>query len=468
MKTQKTRWSQLSAMLYFATAISLLSSVKGQCSQSGITLTGTSGNVSSPSYPSNYPNRQTCRWIITVPQGYLVRLSFEVFQLETCAVPSPVCSCDHVEVRDGRDGSSKQLGRYCGNDQPSPVHSSGRFMWMEFDTDLTGNEKGFLANFIAVAIPTSLSTSAAAPGLCSNPKHPPNCSDILFPICCYDNGPSCCPRGGNRCSDETNTTRDYCPRSSDESIKTECCFVDGKPSCCTPESIGVIVGISIGGGVFLLLLICLCCCFRKKIFETTLTLFSSVRGQCSSSGTTLTGSSGSFSSPNYPSNYPNRETCRWIITVPQGHIVLLSFQSFHLESCFRPSPDCSCDYLEVRDGTTGSSELLGRYCGKEYAAAVQSSGRSMWIEFDTDLFSNEKGFFVKYTAVDVSQCPNNGVLRGANGSFTSPGFPLTYPVSVTCTWIIEVPEGYQVQLTFTTFQLGYCVVLVCAYVTMFK
>lgn len=136
----------------FISAISLLSLVKGQCSQSGITLTGTSGNVSSPSYPSNYPNRQTCRWIITVPQGHLVRLSFEVFQLETCAVPSPVCSCDHVEVRDGRDGSSKQLGRYCGSDKPSPVQSSGRFMWIEFDTDLTGNEKGFLANFNSIGM----------------------------------------------------------------------------------------------------------------------------------------------------------------------------------------------------------------------------------------------------------------------------------------------------------------------------
>ncbi|XP_078357451.1 uncharacterized protein LOC144642360 [Oculina patagonica] len=281
MKTQKTRWSQLSAMLYFATAISLLSSVKGQCSQSGITLTGTSGNVSSPSYPSNYPNRQTCRWIITVPQGYLVRLSFEVFQLETCAVPSPVCSCDHVEVRDGRDGSSKQLGRYCGNDQPSPVHSSGRFMWMEFDTDLTGNEKGFLANFIAVAIPTSLSTSAAAPGLCSNPKHPPSCSNTLNPVCCYNNGPSCCQRGGNRCSDETEITRDYCPRSSDEPSKTACCFVDGKPSCCNQGSychgwfgwdisnsgcIGATVGILIAV-ILLVLVICLCCCFGPKNLE---------------------------------------------------------------------------------------------------------------------------------------------------------------------------------------------------------
>lgn len=136
-------------------------------------------------------------------------------------------------------------------------------------------------------------------------------------------------------------------------------------------------------------------------FLLALTCLSSVEGQCSSSGTTLTGSSGSFSSPNYPSNYPNGETCRWIITVPTGHLVRLSFQSFQLESCAFPSPICSCDHLEVRDGTTGSSKRLGRYCGNEYPAAVQSSGRSMWIEFDSDLFSNEQGFSATYTAVGM-------------------------------------------------------------------
>lgn len=133
-------------------ALSLLSLVNGQCSQSGITVTGSSGSFSSPNYPSSYPNSVTCRWIIKVPEGYLVRLSLQSFQLETCALPSPVCSCDHLEVKDGTDGSSKQLGRYCGNDKPSPVQSSGRFMWIEFDTDLTGNEKGFLATYSAVGM----------------------------------------------------------------------------------------------------------------------------------------------------------------------------------------------------------------------------------------------------------------------------------------------------------------------------
>lgn len=139
-------------MYSLITALTLLSSVKGQCSESGISLTDLSGNFSSPNYPSNYPNSETCRWIITVPQGNLVRLSFQFFQLESCVLPSPVCSCDHLEVRDGIDGNAELLGRYCGNEHPTAAQSSGRFMWIEFDTDFTDNEIGFLATYTAVGM----------------------------------------------------------------------------------------------------------------------------------------------------------------------------------------------------------------------------------------------------------------------------------------------------------------------------
>ena len=106
---------------------------------------------SSPNYPSNYPNSRTCRWIISVPQDHLVQLSFQTFVLETCLISS-VCSCDHVEIRDGSDGNSPRLGRFCGVNKPPPTQSTGRFLWVEFDTDLTRNEKGFDATYTAVGM----------------------------------------------------------------------------------------------------------------------------------------------------------------------------------------------------------------------------------------------------------------------------------------------------------------------------
>lgn len=123
--------------------------MKAQCNSNGFILTGSNGSFSSPNYPSDYPNSETCRWIISAPQGHLVQLNFQTFVLETCLVPL-ICSCDHVEVRDGSDANSPKLGKFCGNNKPAPIQSSGRYMWVEFDSDLTRNEKGFYATYIAV------------------------------------------------------------------------------------------------------------------------------------------------------------------------------------------------------------------------------------------------------------------------------------------------------------------------------
>ena len=125
--------------------------VQAQCNKDGFILTGSSGSFSSPNYPSNYPNSRTCRWIIGVQDGHRVQLTFQTFLLETCVIPS-VCTCDHVEIRDGSDGSSPSLGRFCSDNKPSPIQSSGRFLWIEFESDLTTNEKGFSATYVAVGM----------------------------------------------------------------------------------------------------------------------------------------------------------------------------------------------------------------------------------------------------------------------------------------------------------------------------
>ena len=141
----------LIALSVFSTVVGLLRLVRAQCSSSGVILSTSSGSFSSPNYPSNYPNSRTCRWIIVVQDGHRVQLTFQTFVLETCVIPS-VCTCDHVEIRDGSDRSSPSFGRFCGNNKPSPIHSSGRSLWIEFDSDLTTNEKGFSATYTTIGM----------------------------------------------------------------------------------------------------------------------------------------------------------------------------------------------------------------------------------------------------------------------------------------------------------------------------
>ena len=102
-------------------------------------------------FPDVYPPRQTCRWIISAPQGHRVQLSFHTFQLETCLIPF-ICTCDYVRIRDGNDEKSPSLGNFCGGNKPPFIQSSGRFLWVEFVTDRTRNERGFNATYTNVGM----------------------------------------------------------------------------------------------------------------------------------------------------------------------------------------------------------------------------------------------------------------------------------------------------------------------------
>lgn len=57
-------------------------------------------------------------------------------------------------------------------------------------------------------------------------------------------------------------------------------------------------------------------------------------------GGAFNGISGTFASPNYPSNYNNRHNCQWTIVGPPGHRIRLTFTAFLLERC--------CDYVTIR------------------------------------------------------------------------------------------------------------------------
>ena len=105
-------------------------------------------------------------------------------------------------------------------------------------------------------------------------------------------------------------------------------------------------------------------------------------------------SGGTLRSPSYPFNYPNNMMCTWRITAPSGSRIILTFNYFRLES-----GTCSTrDYLEVRDGSSSTSTRRGTYCGT-YAANIISSGRYLWIRFQSGPLLSYKGFDARYTIV---------------------------------------------------------------------
>jgi hypothetical protein len=76
-------------------------------------------------------------------------------------------------------------------------------------------------------------------------------------------------------------------------------------------------------------------------------------------GGTLTHSKGNITTANYPNKYPPKQDCIWIIKVPVHKLLKLRFLSFDVER----HSQCRYDYVEIRDGSSQRSTLLGTFCG---------------------------------------------------------------------------------------------------------
>lgn len=86
-------------------------------------------------------------------------------------------------------------------------------------------------------------------------------------------------------------------------------------------------------------------CLCTRPFSSTLSLFLScaAEGAC---GGTLRGTSGSISSPYFPSEYENNADCTWTILAEPGDTIALVFTDFQLEEGY--------DFLEI-SGTEAPS-----------------------------------------------------------------------------------------------------------------
>lgn len=122
----------------------------GNVNNNNLRLTGSSGTLQSPSRDSNYPPDLSCDWLITVPEGKIVKLSFDSFDLQSANWGQ--CEEDYVEVLDGNYNSSLSVERFCGFGTPRDIRSSGRYMRVRFKSDSESTYfryRGFKASFIA-------------------------------------------------------------------------------------------------------------------------------------------------------------------------------------------------------------------------------------------------------------------------------------------------------------------------------
>uniref|UniRef100_A0A8C3MET7 Enteropeptidase n=1 Tax=Geospiza parvula TaxID=87175 RepID=A0A8C3MET7_GEOPR len=111
-----------------------------------------------------------------------------------------------------------------------------------------------------------------------------------------------------------------------------------------------------------------------------------------------------FSSANFPNNYPNLASCVWYLNAENGKNIQLHFQVFDLENIY--------DVVEIRDGRGPDSLLLAVYTERGPLPDVFSTTNQMTVILQTDKSSAGKGFLANFTTgyhlractVDEHQC----------------------------------------------------------------
>ncbi|XP_074675014.1 adhesion G-protein coupled receptor G6 isoform X1 [Strix aluco] len=168
---------------------------------------------------------------------------------------------------------------------------------------------------------------------------------------------------------------------------------------------------------------CLC------LFTTYIICMQQAAYGCYDCRIVLTDPSGVFTSPCFPSDYPNSQACKWIIRAPHGYIIQLTFIDFDIEE----APGCIYDSLTLDNG-----ESPMNLCGiTAKGLSYNSTGNEMIVSFKSDFSIQKKGFNASYVRIAVS-------LR--NQKVIIPQVPDIDVVSVAET--VSVPELSQFTLCF--------------------
>ncbi|XP_018415220.1 PREDICTED: ovochymase-2-like [Nanorana parkeri] len=109
-----------------------------QCGSVAV-ITG-EGEIQTINHPGKYSSNADCKWIITCPVSFRIKVTFTVFEVE----PSNGCLFDYVLIYHDLEGIVA-AGKFCGFSIPKPVESTSNIMQIIFSSDSRVNHIGFRA-----------------------------------------------------------------------------------------------------------------------------------------------------------------------------------------------------------------------------------------------------------------------------------------------------------------------------------
>ncbi|XP_033117677.1 tolloid-like protein 1 isoform X1 [Anneissia japonica] len=383
-------------------------------------LTSLEGNITTPSYPENYPREKNCVWQIVAPANHRISLEFNTFDLEG----NEQCKYDFTEVRSGLQGGTLH-GRYCGDKKPNTITSRHNNMRIEFHSDSTVSKQGFFATFFA-DIDECEQNNGGCQHVCTNTLGSYTCScrngftlhqndrDCKESGCRHEidayegeitspNWPDNYPKRKD-CNWHITVTAGHKARLSfkefDVETHQECAYdyvllYDGNSS--SGQMLRRLCGTQIPDPVL---------ASGNNIFVRFFSDGSVTRKGFKAEIDTVCGGvlEATFTPQNLYSHaehgdsvYSAQEDCSWTIIAPDegGLRVRLLFLTLDIEH----ETECDYDYVEVFDGDDYAATKIGRYCGHRVPNDVVSTHNTLHIVFRSDDTIQRKGFSAEYEIV---------------------------------------------------------------------
>ncbi|KAG9484730.1 complement C1s subcomponent [Eleutherodactylus coqui] len=116
---------------------------------SGGLYTDLRGQISSPGYPSPYPENSRCEYKVLLESGYQVILAFRAQDFDIEAPEDGSCLYDSLIIK----AKGRTFGPYCGQTPPPRIETGSNEVDIQFITDSGGNNKGWKIYYIEDAIP---------------------------------------------------------------------------------------------------------------------------------------------------------------------------------------------------------------------------------------------------------------------------------------------------------------------------
>lgn len=395
-------------------------------------LTAPSGTVTDGSGTANYNDNSFCKWVIAPPGATQIFLNFTQFNLEV--------GFDTVFIYGGTDTLGTPL-TYTGTTLPpsiqTPTGVGGVLVKFKSDDSFTGS--GWSFNYTSNSVTPSCSggTVLTTPtGTFSDGSGAGNYSNNQ--LCAWYIAPPCA----------TSVTLSFSAFNTELGYDGIIVWDDLNQSNMILNTSGTTIPTSITSNTGTMLVY-----FVSNSYNVNPGFSASYTstGSAFCSGTTNVNTSdyGTISDGSGSNNYCNNMNCQWLIQPPQATSVTLNFTAFDVEPASSDGQTVY-DAVEVYNGPTTASPLLGRFSGSNLPPAVSSTGGSMLVRFYSNIETTSQGWSANYTSTSNPYCNGQSTLTAPSGNFSDGSGLNQYANNTTCSWLIQPPNANTITLSFVT------------------